>query len=310
MAERPERALGLLYALAACASLGLIPVYFKAVQAVRPMELLAHRIVWCVLLLAVVLTLQQRWQGLLCCVRNRHLLSLLLISSVLVGTNWLVYIYGVSSGRIVQTSLGYFINPLFSVLLGVVFFRERLRPWQVVGVGVAALGVVYHVCALGQPPWIALAIAGSFGLYGLVRKVAPVEAVVGLTMETLLLLPAALGFLAWQAAKGGSNFGQHGLDLDVLVMLSGVVTAIPLLCFGAAARRLPLSTLGFVQYLAPSMQLGLAVWCYQEPFHGEHAITFGLIWAGLAVFSVEAILAHRRLEAVPAPEPLAAAEKA
>jgi chloramphenicol-sensitive protein RarD len=309
--ERPEtRARGLLYGLAAYAGLGLMPLYFKAAQAVWPMEMLAHRIVWCVLLLVVVLTLQQRWQGLLRCMRNRRLVSLLLISSVLVGTNWLVYIYGVSTGRVMQASLGYFINPLLSVLLGVVFFRERLRPCQVVAVGLAALGVVYHVCGLGQPPWIALAIAGSFGLYGLVRKVAPVDAVVGLTVETLLLLPAALGFLAWQAAEGGSTFGQHGLDLDVLVMLSGVVTAVPLLCFGAAARRLPLSTLGFVQYLAPSMQLGLAVWRYQEPFQGEHAITFGLIWAGLAVFSVEAIVAHRRLEAVPTPEPLDAAEKA
>jgi chloramphenicol-sensitive protein RarD len=309
--ERPEkRARGLLYGLAAYAGWGVMPLYFKAVRAVEPMELLAQRIVWCVLLLAAVLTVQRRWPDWLRCVRTRRLVSLLFISSVLVGSNWLIYIHGVATDRITQASLGYFINPLFSVLLGVVFFHERLRPWQVAAVALAMVGVAYHVYALGELPWIALGLAGSFGLYGLVRKVAPVDAVVGLTVETLLLAPMALAYLAWQAARGTMAFGQHGPQLDVLVLLSGVVTAIPLLFFGAAARRLPLSTLGFLQYLGPSMQLGLAVWLYQEPFNREHAVTFGLIWTALAIFTLEALLVPRRLDAVPGPEPLAAAEKA
>jgi chloramphenicol-sensitive protein RarD len=271
-----------------------MPLYFKAVAAVGPGELLAHRIAWCVLLMAVVLTVLRRWQAFGRCVRSRRLLGLLAISSVLVGINWLAYLYGVATDRIVETSLGYFINPLLSVLLGVVFFHERLRPWQLVAVLLAAAGVLYQVQTLGKVPWIALSVAGSFALYGVVRKVAPVDALVGLTVETLVLLPAALAFLAWNAAVGQNVFGRGDWRIDGLVMASGVVTAVPLLCFGAAARRLPLSTLGFLQYLAPSMQLALAVGRFGEPFTAQHAISFGFIWAGLAVFTVESVLARRR----------------
>jgi chloramphenicol-sensitive protein RarD len=291
---REKATAGLLYGLAAYGLWGVMPLYFKAVAAVGPAELLAHRIVWCFVLLVVVLTLLRRWPDFARCMRSRRQAGLLVISSGLVAANWLVYLHGVATDRIVQTSLGYFINPLFSVLLGVVFFRERLRPWQAVAVLLAAVGVAYHIRALGELPWIALALAGSFGLYGLVRKVVPVDALVGLTVETLVLLPAAGGFLVWQAALGHNVFGHQGLTGDLLVLASGVVTAVPLVCFGAAARRLPLSTLGFIQYLAPSMQLGLAVLRFGEPFTAEHAISFGFIWAGLALFSVESLFARRR----------------
>ncbi len=291
--ERAGGSGGLMYGLAAYGWWGLMPLYFKGVQTVRPAEILAHRIVWCVVLLAVVLTLGRRWPDFARCLRSRRLLGLLLLSSVLVGVNWLVYIHGVSTHRIAQTSLGYFINPLFSMLLGMLFFRERLRPWQGLAAMLAAAGVLYHVSALGETPWIALTLMSSFGLYGLVRKVVPVDGLVGLAVETLVLLPAALGFLACATAGGTATFGRNGWWVDGLLLAGGVVTAIPLLCFGEAARRLPLTTLGFLQYLAPSMQLLLAVLVYEEHFGMEQAVTFGLIWAGLALFSLEAVLARR-----------------
>jgi chloramphenicol-sensitive protein RarD len=301
--ERAEdrSAAGLLYGLAAYGWWGLMPLYFKAVGAVPPWELLAHRIVWSVVLLAAVLTLWRRWPDLARCLRDRRLLVLLLLSAVLVGLNWLVYIHGVATRRIVHTSLGYFINPLFSILLGLVFFRERLRPWQWVAVGLAAAGVAWHVGGVGELPWIALVLAGSFGLYGLVRKVTPVDALLGLTVETLVLMPPALAFLGWQAGQGANAFARGEGWTDVLVLTSGVVTAVPLLCFGAAARRLRLSTLGFLQYLAPSMQLALGVFLYGEEFSPQRAVTFGLIWAGLAVLTAESLLNRRR--AAPAPRP-------
>ncbi len=287
---------GLAYGLAAYGLWGLMPLYFKEVGAVRPEEILAHRIVWCVLLLAAVLTMGRRWPDFARCLRSGRVLGLLVVSSLLVGFNWLVYLHGVATGRIAQASLGYFVNPLFSMLLGMAFFRERLRPWQWVAAMLAAAGVLYHVGALGETPWIALALMSSFGFYGLVRKVAPVDGLVGVTVETLVLLPAALVFLAWYAASGKASFGLNGWWVDGLLLASGAVTALPLLCFGEAARRLPLTTLGFLQYLAPSMQLALAVAVYKERFEAEHAVSFGLIWLGLAVFSVEFFLARRARE--------------
>jgi chloramphenicol-sensitive protein RarD len=283
-----------LYGLAAYGWWGLMPLYFKAVGAVKPAELLAHRIVWSLVLLAAALTLWRRWPHLRRCLGDRRVRLLLCFSAVLVGVNWLVYIHGVASQRIVQTSLGYFINPLLSILLGLAFFRERLRAWQWVAVVLAAAGVAWHLWGVGELPWIALTVAGSWALYGLVRKVAPVDALVGLTVETLVLVVPALGFLAWDGWRQTNAFGRGGWQTDALVLASGVVTAVPLLCFGAAARRLRLSTLGFLQYLAPSMQLALGVLLYGEAFGTERAVSFGLIWSGLAVLTVESILVRRR----------------
>jgi chloramphenicol-sensitive protein RarD len=293
---------GLVYGLAAYGWWGLMPLYFRAVDVVGPWEVLAHRVVWCLAFLVAVLTLGRRWPDVARCLRTRRLLGLLLLSSVLVAINWLVYVYGVSTRRIAQTSLGYFMNPLFSMLLGMVFFRERLRPWQWVAAMLATAGVLYHVGALGETPWIALALMSSFGLYGLVRKVAAVDGLLGLAVETLVLLPAALVFLACHRAWGTPAFGNNGWWVDGLLLAGGVITAIPLLCFGEAARRLPLTTLGFLQYLAPSMQLALAVLVYEEHFGQEHAVTFGLIWTGLVLFSLESLLARRR-EAEPVGDP-------
>jgi chloramphenicol-sensitive protein RarD len=285
-----------------------MPFYFWAVASVPPAELLAHRIVWCALLLAGVLTALGRWRDLAGCLRTGRTTALLLVSALLIATNWLVYIYGVWTQRILQTSLGYFVNPLFSVLLGMVFFRERLRPGQWAAVTLAAAGLAHQVVAAGELPWIALVLAGSFGLYGLIRKAAPVDGLVGLTVETLMLLPAAVACLGWWAWAGTSSFGKGEATVDGLLLLSGVVTAVPLLCFGQAARGLRLSTLGFLQYLAPSVQFLLAVSLFGEPFRQQQQITFGCTWAALAVFTAESVLARRR-RAVPPGRPAASAPR-
>jgi chloramphenicol-sensitive protein RarD len=297
---------GLIYGIAAYGLWGVMPLYFRAVNGVSPLELLAHRIVWCFLLLAGVLTVFRRWPDFARVVRTPDTLFLLALSAHLVAANWLIYIYGVSIERVVHTSLGYFINPLLSILLGMVFFRERLRPAQWLAVGLAAAGIGYLLVTVDEFPWIALGVAMSFALYGLVRKVTPVDGLTGLTVETLWLLPAAGGCLLWWGAHGMLLFGHGDRRLDALLLASGVVTAVPLICFGQAARRLPLSTLGFLQYLAPTAQFLIAVLWFGEPFGQEKQISFGLVWAALAVLTADSVLRARRPAAtLPLPEPVA-----
>jgi len=281
---------GLLFGLAAYGYWGLQPLYFKLVRQVPPAELVAHRTVWCAVLLTVVITVLRRWSGFLRCVSSRRLVGLLMVSSLLLASNWLLYIVSVATNRLVETSLGYFINPLFSVFLGVVFFRERPGPLQRTAILLAAIGIAYIVISFAAVPWLALGLAGCWGFYGLVRKKAGVDSLTGLTVETLLLTVPAGGYLLWQSSQGNDIFGGAGPAGRSLVIASGLVTAIPLLFFGAAARRLPLSTLGFLQFVAPSLQLVLAVWGYGESFTLHHAISFAFIWAGLALFSAESFL--------------------
>ncbi len=284
--EQVDSVSGLIYGVGAYVLWGLMPLYFGAVKTVQPLELLAHRIVWSVVLLALVLTVFRRWNGVCATFADRRTCALLLGSSLMLALNWFVYIYGVATEQIVQCSLGYFINPLLNVLLGVVFFRERLRPIRWLALLLAAGGVVYLMIAVGEVPWIAFTVACSFATYGLIRKVAPVDALVGLMVETLFLLPASVVFLAWWMQRSESAFGRQSGQIDALLVASGIVTTAPLLCFGAAARRLRLSTLGFVQYLAPSLQFLLAVLYFEEPFRREQQISFGLIWAALLLVSV------------------------
>jgi chloramphenicol-sensitive protein RarD len=270
-----------------------MPLYFRAVASVPPLELLAQRIVWSVLLLAVVVACLGRSGEAVRCLRVRRTRWLLFAGTLLIAANWFVFIYGVSIGQIVQNSLGYFINPLLNVLLGVLFFRERLRPVQWLALAMAGTGLVYLVVVLGEVPWIALFLGSSFAAYGVIRKIAPINTLVGLTAETLLLLPAALAALAWWAWQGQLVLGTQGPTVDLLLVASGAVTAVPLFCFGQAARRLPLSMLGFLQYLAPSLQLLLAVLLFKEPFLPAQQISFGLIWAALVLVSVRALLTRR-----------------
>lgn len=285
---------GLLYGLAAYGLWGLVPAYFKALGGVPPLEILAHRVAWSVVFLGLVVTALRRWPDLLRCLRRPRLMAALGLSAVLITANWLVYIYGVATGRIVHTSLGYYITPLANVLFGLLVFGERLRAGQWAALALATTGVLVLVVAAGELPWIALCLPVSFGLYALVRKKAPVDSLLGLTIETALLLPAALAALAYWAWSGALSWGAAGRATDALLASSGVVTAVPLLCFGAAARRLSMSTLGFLQYTAPSLQFLQAVLFFGEPFTRGRAVSFGFIWAALAVYSLDSALAYRR----------------
>jgi chloramphenicol-sensitive protein RarD len=303
--ERGSARAGLIYGLAAYAIWGVIPLYFRAVDGVSSTELLAQRIVWSVLLLALVITCLGRWSDLVGTIRAPRMLPLLTASAFLLAANWLIYIQSVASRQVVQASLGYFMLPLFSVFLGLVFLRERLRGPQWVAIGFAAASIGYLLWTVDEIPWYALGVAVSFGLYGLVRKLTQVDGLSAVTVETLVLVPAALACLLWWGAKGSLVFGTRGRVLDVLIVSSGVVTAVPLLFFAGAARRLPLSTLGFLQYVGPTVSLLIAValfgetekWDQQKP-------CFILVWVGLAVLALESVLRSRAVvPPPPAPVP-------
>jgi chloramphenicol-sensitive protein RarD len=285
---REERA-GLIYGLCAYGAWGVFPVYLKAVRTVPVLEVLCHRVVWALVVLLVLIAARGELRAVRDALRHRRALLVLSGSTALIAVNWLVYIYSVAHDRILESSLGYYINPLISVLLGVVLLGERLPPLMKAAALLAAAGVAWLAIGLGQLPWISLALAFSFGLYGLLRKVAPVGALIGLAVETLLLAPLAAGYLAWAEAQGRAVFLSGGWGLDVLLLLAGPITAIPLLCFAAAARRLPLSTIGFLQYLAPTLQFLLAVTVYGEPFDRARAGAFVCIWVAVALFALETV---------------------
>ena len=290
-----DRRNGVLFGLAAYGVWGLMPIYFGAVnRTAEPREVLAHRIVWSALFLVILLTGLRRWPDVGRCLRSGRLVLLLSLSTVLIAINWFAFIYGVATNRVLQTSLGYFITPLVNVLLGMIFFRERLRPAQWAALALAAAGIAYLVWYRGEMPWIALSLAGSFGTYGLVRKKTPVDALVGLSVETLLLCPLCLGAIVCWAIMGTGSFGRE-MGGSVLLALSGVATAIPLLCFGAAARRLPLTILGFLQYLAPSISCLVGIFWFDEPFRFEMRISFALIWSALAIFTIESLCLAARV---------------
>jgi chloramphenicol-sensitive protein RarD len=296
---------GLLYGLAAYGWWGLVPLFFKELTAARvpPFEVFAHRIVWSLALLAGLLVVLARWGDLLRCLRSPRLLRTLLVTTLLIAVNWYFYIYAVDSNQLVQASLGYFITPLVNVVLGIVFLRERLRRLQWWAVGLAALGVVLLTVAARQPPWIALAVAFSFGFYGLLRKQLPVDGLTGLSVETLFLLPFAAGYLLYLGWTGALALG-HSARLDALLLCSGVVTAVPLLCFGQAARRLPLTLLSFLQYLSPSMQLLMAVALYHEPFPLATQVSLACICLALVLLSADSLLTLRGRPPVAAPDPV------
>lgn len=284
----------MLYALAAFCFWGLVPIYFKAVAVVPPLELLAHRVLWSVPLVALLITLGRQWGPLRRALASRRVWLILCLSASLAACNWFVFIYAIVSGRVLQASLGYFINPLVNVILGLVFLRERLRPWQAVAVLLAAAGTLNLALAAGQIPWISLSLAFSFGTYGLLRKTVRIESLNGLLVETSLLSPAALGYLLLLAAQGRGAFWAGGPEISGLLILAGAVTALPLVWFTSAARRLPYTTIGLFQYLAPSIQFCLAVFVYQEPFSKAHLITFAYIWAGLTLYMTDSYRARNR----------------
>jgi chloramphenicol-sensitive protein RarD len=295
---------GLLYGLAAYGLWGLVPLYFYWLKGISPYEVIAQRIAWSTVFLAIILTLARRWQAVARCFRSRTILLPLLLTSVLIGVNWVVYYISVDQNRLVEASLGYYILPLASVLIGLLVFRERLRLWQWIALAVATVGVARMTVNSGEWPWIALTLAGSFGVYGAIRKKVPVDGLVGLSVETLLLTPAAIAFLAW---KGYAGTLTAGGDRILLLSLSGIVTATPLLCFGQAARRLPLSTMGFMQYLSPTVQLLVAVFLFDEPSPRGGWGDFAFIWIALGIFSADSLAYYHKVEqtrgqAAPQPE--------
>ncbi|MCP4247506.1 MAG: EamA family transporter RarD [bacterium] len=278
---------GVAYGLGAYLFWGLVPVYFKAVASIPPLEILAHRVVWSLVLLAALLTLRRSWKLVFGAVASRTVAVTLAATTLLIAVNWYVFIWAVGRGHILQASLGYYINPLVNVVLGYVFLGERLDRWQKTSVALAAAGVAYLTFGYGQVPWIALTLAGSFGFYGLLRKTVPIGALAGLTVETVMLGPLALGYIVYLAAQGAGSFGTVSRTTDGLLILAGVVTAVPLLWFANAARRLRLATLGFLQYLAPTGHFLLAVIVFDEPFNRDYLITFVCIWTALLIYSVD-----------------------
>lgn len=294
MQTKTEHQKGILFALAAYGMWGLVPVYFKAVDHISPLEVVAHRIIWSVAFLALFIAATGRWHDVLCSLRQKRLVMGLTLSALVVSLNWLVFIWAVGQERILETALGYFINPLISVLLGMVFLQERLRTMQWLAIALAATGVGYQLILLGNLPWVALVLACSFGLYGLLRKRLAVDAFSGLLIETLLLSPVALGYLIWIAAQGEMKFLESSNNIWLL-LAAGLVTSLPLICFAAGARRLTLTLNGLLQYIAPSIAFLLAVWVYNEPLDSDKLITFACIWLGLILFTVEGLLRSRRI---------------
>ncbi len=285
---------GIGYALGAYTIWGLFPIYWKWLRTVEATQLIGHRIGWSFLLLLVFILATRRWAAFRKAAFQWHLLPLYSLSALLVSANWLLYVWAVNAGYIVETSLGYFINPLLSVLLGVVVLRERLRPFQWLPLGLAAAGVVYLTLTYGRPPWIALGLAFSFAAYGLAKKMAPLPSLYGLTLETGLLFLPALAYLIFADVSGAGAFLHRGALTNLLLMGAGVVTTIPLLMFASAAQRIPLSIVGILQYITPTLQFLLGVLVYKEPFDHAHLIGFSLIWAALALFGLESYLASRR----------------
>lgn len=285
---------GVLFGLSAYLVWGCFPLFFKALAGAGSVEIVAHRVCWALLFLSLTVTLRGQLGAVLRTLKDRTLLLTLCGSTLLIGVNWLTFVYAVENGEVLQSSLGYFLNPLVSVLLGFLFLGERLNGRQKISVLCAILGVTTLTIYLGKVPWIALTLACSFGLYGLLRKIARIEALVGQTVEALLLAPLGLAYLLYLSHQGNSSFLTGSLRFDLLLPLSGLVTAIPLLLFVGAARRLRLATVGFMQYITPSLHFVWAVGLFHEPFSRIHLLSFIMIWVGLAIYSADALLKGRR----------------
>jgi chloramphenicol-sensitive protein RarD len=276
---------GVAYGLAAYLCWGFFPLYFKQLAHVPPLEILAHRSVWALATLAVLLAGSGGWGLVRAALHDRRQLLILSVTTMLIATNWLVFLYAVVTNQVLQSSLGYFINPLVSVLLGYLFMRERLGRLAMASIVMATVGVLVMAVHHGRLPWIALILALTFGLYGLLRKLAAVEALTGLAVETLLLFPVAAGYLCYLAVMGLGAFPSLSLHDDLFLPMAGFITAIPLLWFAAAARRLRLATIGFMQYLTPTLHFLLAVLVFGEPFSRSELVSFACIWTGLGLYS-------------------------
>jgi chloramphenicol-sensitive protein RarD len=284
---------GMWYAIGAYGLWGLFPLYWKTLQHVPALEILSHRMAWSLLFVVGLLVVRRRWGWLKTAVHTPRTLLLFTASAMLLSVNWFIYIWGVNAGFIVETSLGYFINPLVSVLMGVFFLGERLRGGQWAALAMAAAGVIYLTVRYGALPWIALTLATSFALYGLIRKTAPLGSLEGLSLETALMFFPAFGYLVYLEVMGTAALGHVDSLTTVLLVFAGVATAVPLLLFAAGARLIKLATIGILQYIAPTLQFLIGILVYHEPFTADRLVGFSLIWLALILYSGENIWFNR-----------------
>ncbi len=273
---------------------GLVPLYWRQLTEINPVELVAHRQVWSLTLLVGIVALQRGFTAVFKALNSPQAVAVNGLSALLLTANWLCYVWGVNSGYVIETSLGYFLVPLSNVAAGRFILHEHLRRAQIIAIALAAVGVGVMIVQHGHPPWIALAIVGTWGGYSLMRKRSPLPAVTGLTVETLLLIPFAIAFLLWQNHTGAGALGRVDLRTHLLVLSSGVITAVPLLLFAYGARRIRLSTLGLLQYVAPTVQLIIGIWVYHEPFTSARLLSFGFIWAALVLYTADNLWFQRR----------------
>lgn len=294
-APQAQARAGLAAAVSAFAIWGVFPLYLKPLSGVPALQVVSHRIVWCCLVVFAWLVLRGEASAVRVALSNAGTRRRLLASSVFISVNWLVYVWAVTNGHVVESSLGYFINPLFSVVLGVFVLGERLNRAQWTAVGLAAAGVLFLAVVTGRAPWIALVLAFSFGMYGLIRKVVAVEAVPGLATETLLLSPFALVFLVWSQWQGVGALGHSSMAVNALLVGSGLVTAMPLALFAYGARRIPLSMVGIVQYIGPTIQFLIGVLVFHEAFPRARAVGFMMIWAALAIYAADGLWRRNRM---------------
>jgi chloramphenicol-sensitive protein RarD len=284
---------GIVYTAAAYFLWGIFPLYFKAIETVPALQIVGHRIVWSLLFLIGVIAVRKEI-GAFRSQLTPRILGVYLVAGVLLSINWLTYVWAVNHGYVIEASLGYFINPLVSVLLGVIFLKEKLRPWQWVPFGLAAAGVFYLILSHGSSLWIPLTLAFSFGLYGLMKKITPLGSLHGLTTETVMVCLPALGFLLFEQSQGRGAFWNAGAHTTLLLSLAGVITAVPLLLFSAGTRSIPLTMVGLLQYITPTMQFLLGIYLYGEPFTPERLAGFCIIWTALVFFTTESFLARRK----------------
>lgn len=288
MKNLSQQTQGFIYAILAFSFWGLVPIYFKALSSVSPTEVLAHRIIWSVILLFMVILFSRQFGALKILTKDLHKIKYLLLSSLLVSTNWLVFIWAVSNNMLTEASLGYYINPLVNFALGVLFFKERPNTAQILAIALAFLAIVYQVITIGSLPIVSLVLAFSFAFYGLVRKKVNIPSVTGLYIETLILFPLALLYFFYLVSMGTNAFTLPLDYISYLLLLAGIITVVPLLWFNSAATKISLIHIGFFQYIGPTISFSLAIFVYDEPFSKEKLVTFILIWLALIVFSVDA----------------------
>lgn len=286
---------GIVYAIMAYLLWGFFPIFWKVIKFIPPYEILCHRIIWSFVFLSVILTYKKNWKWLKEVFSQKKTLMIYTVSSLLLALNWMLYVWAVNSGYIIEASLGYFINPLFSIFLGVVFLKERPRKWQWIAFGIAGIGVLYLTFVHGSLPWIGLSLAFTFGIYGLLRKTDSLNSIEGLTMSTMMLFIPALIFLLFREFSGIGSFGHIDLKFNLMLIMAGFVTSLPLIFFASAAKRIALSSLGILQYIAPILQFCVGYFLYKESLDPNKLIGFVFVWIALMIYTAESIIERRKM---------------